>query len=117
MTMVTIGIATLEDSMERAKRAFSGEEQGSFISFASHDLMLKTLTAKRWDLVKGMAGAGPLSIRETSRRVKRDVKSVHGDVQALITAGVIDRTEDGRIIFPFDEIHVDFVVRAASGPQ
>ena len=113
MTMVTIGIAALDNSLERARRAFSGEVHGNFISFASHDLMLKTLTAKRWDLIKAMAGAGPMSIRETSRRVNRDVKSVHGDVQALIKAGVIGRTEDGRIVFPFDEIHVDFVVRAA----
>ncbi len=75
--------------------------------------MLKTLTAKRWDLIKAMAGAGPMSIRETSRRINRDIKSVHGDIQALIKAGVIDRTDDGRIVFPFDEIHVDFVLRAA----
>ena len=113
MTTVTIGIATLDDSMARARLALSGTVQGNFISFASHELMLKTLTAKRWELIKAMTGAGPMSIREASRRVNRDIKSVHGDVQALINAGVIDRTDDGRIAFPFDEIHVDFVVRAA----
>jgi hypothetical protein len=26
---------------------------------------------------------------------------------------VLDRTEDGRIVFPYDEIDVDFVLRAA----
>ena len=60
-----------------------------------------------------MTGAGPLAIREAARRVGRDVKSVHGDVSALIKAGVIDRTQDGRIVFPYDEIHVDFVLHAA----
>ena len=113
MTKVTIGIATLDATLDRAQRAFAGEQQGNFISFTSHELMLKTLTAKRWELVKTMAGAGPMSIREASRRVNRDVKSVHGDVQALIQAGVIDRTDEGQIVFPFDEIHVDFVVKAA----
>jgi hypothetical protein len=38
---------------------------------------------------------------------------VHGDVQALIGAGVLDRTEDGRVLFPYDAVHVDFVLRAA----
>jgi hypothetical protein len=38
---------------------------------------------------------------------------VHGDVSALLKAGVFDRAEDGRIEFPYDEIHVDFVLRAA----
>ena len=45
--------------------------------------------------------------------VARDVKSVHGDVQALLKAGVLDRAADGRIMFPYDEVRVDFVVRAA----
>jgi predicted transcriptional regulator len=60
-----------------------------------------------------MAGAGPLAIRELARRLERDVKSVHGDASALLKAGVIDRIADGRIEFPYDEIHVDFVLRAA----
>jgi predicted transcriptional regulator len=47
------------------------------------------------------------------RRVDRDVKSVHGDIQALAKAGVLDRTKDGGVVFPYDEVHVDFVLRAA----
>ncbi|TAN46604.1 MAG: transcriptional regulator [Rhodospirillales bacterium] len=113
MTAVTIGIASLDDAMKRARGAFSGKPQGSFISFASHEIMQKTLTPKRWELVKSMAGASPMSIREAARRVSRDVKSVHGDVQALLKAGVIEKNENGLIVFPFDEIHVDFVLRAA----
>jgi predicted transcriptional regulator len=113
MTMVTIGISSLDETMERARHAFRGEGQGNFITFSSPELMWKTLTAKRWELIKSMAGAGPMSIREAARRVKRDVKSIHGDVQVLLDAGVLDRTEDGRVVLPYDEIHVDFVVRAA----
>ena len=64
-------------------------------------------------VMRAMAGAGPLAIRELARRVSRDVKSVHGDVSALLKAGVIDRTDDGRVEFPYDEIHVEFVLRAA----
>ena len=60
-----------------------------------------------------MTGAGAVAIREVARRVDRDVKSVHGDIQALAKAGVLDRTEDGGVIFPYDEVHMDFVLRAA----
>jgi hypothetical protein len=35
----------------------------------------------------------------------RDVKAVHGDVHALLIAGVLDKTKDGRIEFPYDGIH------------
>ena len=63
-------------------------------------------------LLKVLAGAGTVSIREAARRVGRDVKAVHGDVTALLNAGVLRRTEDG-IEFPYDAVHVDFVLKAA----
>jgi predicted transcriptional regulator len=54
-----------------------------------------------------------LTIREAARRVGRDVKGVHGDVHALLDAGLLDRNENGRIVFPFDAVRVDFTLRAA----
>lgn len=94
-------------------RAFQGKEQGAFISFASAELLWKVITPKRWEVLRALTGAGPIAIRELARRVDRDVKTVHGDVQALLKAGVLDRDKDGRIVFPYDEVHVDFVLRAA----
>jgi len=113
MTTVTIGISSVEDTKARMLRAFQGEEQGAFISFATAELLWKVITPKRWEVLRAMSGAGPIAIREVARRVDRDVKSVHGDIQALLKAGVLDRAEDGRIVFPYDEVHVDFVLRAA----
>lgn len=113
MNTVTIGVASLEATKGLMRRAFRGERQGAFIGFASLELLWKVLTPKRWEIVRAMTGAGPLAIRAVARRVERDVKSVHGDVQALLKAGVLDRAADGRVAFPYDQIHVDFVVRAA----
>jgi predicted transcriptional regulator len=45
--------------------------------------------------------------------VNRDVKAVHGDVHALLDAGILQRTASGRVVFPFDAIHVDVMLRAA----
>ncbi len=69
------------------------------ISFATPELLWRVLTQKRWELLKVLCGAGPVSIREAARRVGRDVKAVHGDVTALLNAGVLDRTDDGHIVF------------------
>ena len=41
------------------------------------------------------------------------MKPVHADVQALLRAGVLDKTEQGRADFPYDTIHVDFTLKAA----
>ena len=54
-----------------------------------------------------------MSIREAARRVRRDVKAVHSDVTALLNARVLDRVDDGRIVFPFDAVKVEFILRAA----
>ena len=60
-----------------------------------------------------LAGSQPLALREIARRVNRDVKAVHNDVQMLLKAGVLDKTESGKIVFEYDEIHVDFMLQAA----
>jgi predicted transcriptional regulator len=88
-------------------------EKSARISFATPELLWKVLTAKRWELLKAMCGAGPMSIREAARRVERDVKAVHSDITALLNAGVLDRVEDGRVIFPFDAVKVEFLLHAA----
>jgi len=41
------------------------------------------------------------------------VKAVHGDVQALLGCGMLSKTDDGLIVFPFDKVHVDFILEAA----
>ena len=88
-------------------------EREARIGFASPELLWRVFTAKRWELLKAMTGAGPLSIREAARRVGRDVKAVHGDMKALLSAGVIVRTTDGAVEFPFDAVEVEFLLRAA----
>ncbi len=113
MTTVTIGLSSVEDTKARMLGAFAGEEQGTFISFASAELLWKVITPKRWEILQTLTGAGPVALREIARRIGRDVKSVHGDVHALLKTGILDRADDGRIVFPYDEVHVDFVLRAA----
>jgi predicted transcriptional regulator len=113
MRTVTLSVADRQAVKQRALAAFSGKRQGAHISFASADLLWKVLTAKRWELLKAMTGGGPMTLREAARRVGRDVKAVHGDVHALLAAGVLRRNADGKIEFPFDAVHVDFVLQAA----
>lgn len=113
MTTVTVEVATREETNARLLRAFSGEPQGCFISFPTVEALLKTLTAKRLHVIRIMLGAGSLTIREVARRVDRDVKAVHGDIQSLLAAGIIDKTEDGKVVFPYDALHMDFMLKAA----
>lgn len=60
-----------------------------------------------------LCGIGPVSIQETARRVERDVKGVHGDVVALLEAGLLVRTESGEIEFPYEAVKVEFLLQVA----
>lgn len=115
MKTVTLDVRSPADSMADFTRAWkTGESQKSArISFSSPELLWRVLTEKRWELLKVLCGAGPLSIREAARRVGRDVKAVHGDVTALLNAGILERTENRRIVFPFEAVKVEFLLHAA----
>jgi predicted transcriptional regulator len=112
--LVIFDVATFEDAIRRTQKALKEEYRGAHISFPSADRLFSVMTPRRWAVFRVMAGAGPLSIREVARRVKRDVKGVHGDVHTLLSCGVLSRTQDGRIVFPFNEVRVDVVVKAAA---
>ena len=88
-------------------------ERSARIGFATPELLWQVLTAKRWELLKALCGAGPVSICEAARRVERDVKAVHSDVTALLNAGVLERAEGGGVIFPFEAVKVEFLLQAA----
>ncbi|MBU1666528.1 MAG: MarR family transcriptional regulator [Gammaproteobacteria bacterium] len=114
MRTVTIDVRSLEDNLADVVHAMETlEPSPPRFSFATHELFWRTLTGKRWELLRAMAGAGPMSQRELARRLDRDIKAVHDDVHALIKAGLIDRADDGGIVFPYDDVHVDFMMKAA----
>jgi predicted transcriptional regulator len=113
MNTVTLGLMTRDEADSRFLAAMNGQAQGAFIGFENEDLLWKTLTRKRWQLLRVLTGEGPLTIREVARRIGRDVKAVHGDITALLACGVLEKTDSGQVIFPYDELHVDFKLRAA----
>lgn len=115
MRTVILDVRSPTDAMAGFADAWHSKtrQKAGRISFASPELLWKVLTAKRWELLKALCGAGPVSIREAARRVERDVKGVHGDVVALLEAGLLVRTEQGAIEFPYDAVKVEFLLQAA----
>jgi predicted transcriptional regulator len=123
MKTVMLDVRSADDAMADFVAAWdTGKAQKSDrISFATPELLWKVLTAKRWAILKALCGAGSMSIREAARRVddlrsvvdRRDAKAVHSDITALLAAGILDRTADGEIEFPFDAVKVEFLLQAA----
>lgn len=115
MKAVTLEVRKPEDSLSDFARAWLlGPSEGTArIIFSSPELLWKVLTAKRWELLKALCGAGPVSIREAARRVDCDVEAVHSDLTSLLSAGVLDRKDDGAIDFPCEAVKVQFLLQAA----
>lgn len=113
MRTVTLEVSSRKEANKRFLRAFEGQSQGEFISFETPALLFKVLTQKRWELLSVLTGAEPMTLREAARRVERDVKAVHGDIHALLDAGLLQKTAEGRIVFPYDAVHVNFMIKAA----
>ena len=115
MKTVTLEVSSPQDAMNDFLRAWNTgkKEETTKIGFASPEILWKVLTAKRWELLKALCGVGPVSIREAARRVNRDVKGVHTDLTALMSAGIVNRTETGGVEFPFEAVKVEFFLQAA----
>jgi predicted transcriptional regulator len=115
MKTVTLDVRSPDEAAQDFVNAWkTGKAQRTArISFSTPELLWKVLTAKRWEILKAMCGAGPLTVREIARRVDRDVKSVHTDLTALLNAGVLDRAETGQVVFPYESVKVEFLLQAA----
>jgi predicted transcriptional regulator len=114
MNTLTIDVATLADSLANMALAMETRKpQKPRYSFENAATLMRTLGGKRFDLIQALSGAGPITIREAARRAGRDVKAVHGDVQTLLSCGVLDKTDDGKIVLPYDAVKVEFLLKAA----
>jgi predicted transcriptional regulator len=102
--------AALRSASVRAKAT---SYQGERLNFESPGVFFSRLSEKRWALVHALQGQGEMAIRELARRVGRDVKRVHEDVQVLAELGLLERAESGGVVCPFSEVHIDMHLMAS----
>lgn len=112
MNTLIIGNQSSEERRAAVIRAWKAGKPEPTVrfNFESVEAAWELLRAKRWAILKIMAGQGPLSIREIARRVGRDVRAVHSDVRLLYLSGVIDKTADGKMVLPYGVIRLDFTL-------
>jgi predicted transcriptional regulator len=109
---VTVGGA-LESSLNRAAQTMEALERGESpapyfgIGFSDVGQIFAVFTPRRWELLAALREGGPMSIAELARRLKRDYKNVHGDVERLTEWQVVDKDEKGLVSTPYSKIVVD----------
>lgn len=109
---VTVG-ESLRESGARAAATMKAVARGDKVkphfgvNFEQIGQMLAAFTPKRWELIAALRKAGPLTVAELARRLDRDYKNVHTDVNQLIEWMAVERGDDGRVNVPWSEIVVD----------
>jgi predicted transcriptional regulator len=112
MKTVTFEVRSLADTLSDFAVALeTGTASEPRIAFETPELLFEVLTPERWRLLAGLRASGPVSMDELARRVGRDVAAVSADARALLRAGIVRETAGGKIEFPYDAIHVDFMLR------
>jgi len=88
--------------------------QGEVLNFESAAAFFGRLTARRWKIVNALQASGDaaLGLRELARSVGRNVKRVSEDVQELSDLGLVERSEQGGVLCPYAEIHIDMHMHA-----
>lgn len=108
METLTIEVATDEVMNARIIQAVErGEPQPPGYFFETEEALLDTLTGNRFAILKALSGAGPTGVSELAQRVGRDVRAVHADAQRLVRIGLIDKTEDGKLLFRYSGVHLE----------
>jgi predicted transcriptional regulator len=105
-------LAQLRDGFLNAWK--TGEYQGEVFAFESPAALFRVLTPERWELLERLQTSGPLDPAALSRALGSSEPEVAADCQALLAAGLVERTDDGRVCVPFAEIRADFALRGAA---
>ena len=114
---IHIGVEDAERGFKRFVDNWRKAETGTIdqaeihLNFESFSMLASVLTPKRLELMKVLRQQGLLSIRALSKQLGRDYKNVHTDVIALEAVDLIQRSEDGLLLVPWDVIdaHVRLV--------
>ncbi len=105
------GRADALDRFEAAWHLASGRPPPAplaLLSFADLPLLVKNLTPARWQLLKELKNAGPLSIFALARRMGRDYKNVHTDIARLLALNLVEKNQDGQVGVPWQAVRAEF---------
>ena len=113
-----VRISAQDEALDRFEAAWhlaSGRKPPAplaILSFADLPLLAKNLTPARWQLLKKLKAAGPLTIFALAKLLERDYKNVHTDVAQLTALGLIQKTEDNLVSVRWQAVRAELRLSA-----
>ena len=110
---LSLRVSSRDDALDRFEAAWhlaSGRQAPaplSVLSFADLPLLVKTLTPARWELLKRLAKAGPMTVYALAKLLERDYKNVHTDVTRLVELNLIEKTDDSLVRVTWNSVRAE----------
>lgn len=110
---VSSGENPRDDALDRFEAAWhlatgrKAPEPLALLSFADLPLLMKNISPARWELLKRLKKAGPLTIFALAKLLERDYKNVHTDVVQLTGLGLIQKTEENLVRVAWDAVRAE----------
>ena len=109
--ILNVGVSTLDEALQHFRKTWKNLETGKApkipytgIHFASLQLLLRTLSPARMQVITTVKQNGPISIRALAKILERDYRNVHADVTFLCKEKFLIKGRDGRYSVPWDKI-------------
>jgi predicted transcriptional regulator len=103
--------AALDTFAEAWRRVEGGEEAKPRLVFGSLRELFSAITEKRLELLRYVATHETLNVRQLAEGLERNYKNVHTDVRGLVELGLLEKSDQGRLTAPFDEIVIHAELR------
>ena len=108
-----VGVSGREDALDRFEAAWhlaSGRKAPAplaVLSFADLPLLTRTLTPARWELLRRLAKAGPMTVYALAQLLGRDYKNVHTDVARLLELDLLERNSESRVRVAWNSVKAE----------
>ena len=108
-----VRVSAREDALDRFEAAWhlaSGRAAPaplSVLSFADLPLLIRNISPARWDLLKRLKKAGPLTIFALAKLLERDYKNVHTDVSRLLELNLLEKNQEGQVSVPWQAVRAE----------
>ena len=105
-----IEVSKRGSAIRAARQQLAESRQGRVpdfrLSFESARMLFSELTPARVDLLDTLRRVGPCSVYALAKAAERNYSNVHSDVARLEELGLIERTEDGSILVPYEAVEI-----------
>ena len=98
-----------ESAMAIARRLDTGEELSEadyHLGFADAAHLFNELTPARLALLDALKKLGPVSIYALAKHLGLNYSNVHTDIGKLLEHGLVEKTPEGKVWVPWEEIQI-----------